>query len=67
MLGLGVSRYLSEDFKECFEMECEALKIVRNKIGLITYKSWSLLFGLLRRQKSYKPLSQNGLKSGQMV
>jgi pyruvate,water dikinase len=35
MLGFrGVSRYLSEDFRECFAMECEALKFVRNDMGL---------------------------------
>ncbi len=35
MLGFrGASRYVSEDFKECFAMECEALKKVRDVIGL---------------------------------
>jgi pyruvate,water dikinase len=35
MLGFrGVSRYLSDDFRECFAMECEALKFVRNDMGL---------------------------------
>ena len=35
MLGFrGASRYVSEDFKECFELECEALKRVRDKMGL---------------------------------
>src|SRR5690625_3024438 len=35
MLGFrGVSRYLSDDFAECFKMECEALKKVRDDMGL---------------------------------
>ena len=35
MLGFrGASRYLSEDFAECFRMECEALKKVRDEMGL---------------------------------
>ncbi len=35
MLGFrGASRYISEDFAECFKMECEALKRVREQMGL---------------------------------
>ncbi len=35
MLGFrGASRYISEDFSECFRMECEALKKVRDDMGL---------------------------------
>ena len=35
MLGFrGASRYISADFAECFKMECEALKRVRNDMGL---------------------------------
>ncbi|MCX5591711.1 phosphoenolpyruvate synthase [Alcaligenes endophyticus] len=35
MLGFrGAVRYLSEDFEECFKMECEALKKVRDEMGL---------------------------------
>ena len=34
MLGYrGASRYLSPDFAECFAMECEALKYVREEMG----------------------------------
>jgi pyruvate,water dikinase len=36
MLGFrGASRYISADFAECFKMECEALKKVRDEMGLI--------------------------------
>jgi pyruvate,water dikinase len=35
MLGFrGASRYISEDFAEAFAMECEAMKRVRNDMGL---------------------------------
>jgi len=35
MLGFrGAARYLSPDFQPCFELECTALKRVRNEIGL---------------------------------
>jgi len=35
MLGFrGASRYISADFSECFRMECEALKKVRDEMGL---------------------------------
>ena len=35
MLGFrGASRYISENFRDCFELECRALKRVRNEMGL---------------------------------
>ncbi|MGO4002800.1 phosphoenolpyruvate synthase [Pseudomonas fluorescens] len=35
MLGFrGASRYISEAFRDCFELECRALKRVRNEMGL---------------------------------
>jgi pyruvate,water dikinase len=35
MIGYrGASRYLSEEFADCFAMECEALRHVRNDMGL---------------------------------
>ncbi|MCG7564547.1 phosphoenolpyruvate synthase [Pseudoalteromonas sp. McH1-42] len=35
MIGFrGASRYISEDFRECFALECEAIKRVRNGMGL---------------------------------
>ena len=39
MIGYrGASRYLSEEFRECFAMECEALKFVRDDMGLTNVK-----------------------------
>ncbi|ORU93354.1 MAG: phosphoenolpyruvate synthase [Cycloclasticus sp. symbiont of Bathymodiolus heckerae] len=35
MIGFrGASRYISDSFRECFDMECEALKYVRDEMGL---------------------------------
>ncbi|NNF51854.1 MAG: phosphoenolpyruvate synthase [Gammaproteobacteria bacterium] len=35
MLGFrGASRYVSESFRECFELECRAMKYVRDEMGL---------------------------------
>ena len=35
MLGFrGASRYIAQSFRDCFEMECAALKKVRNTMGL---------------------------------
>ncbi|WP_252180042.1 phosphoenolpyruvate synthase [Endozoicomonas sp. 4G] len=35
MLGFrGASRYISEDFQDCFELECRAMKRVRDEMGL---------------------------------
>jgi pyruvate,water dikinase len=39
MIGYrGASRYLSEEFAECFAMECEALRRVRDDMGLTNVK-----------------------------
>ncbi len=35
MLGFrGASRYIAESFRDCFEMECEAMRKVRSEFGL---------------------------------
>ncbi len=39
MIGFrGASRYLAPDFAECFAMECEALRYVRDTMGLTNVK-----------------------------
>ena len=39
MIGFrGASRYLSPDFADCFAMECEALRYVRDEMGLTNVK-----------------------------
>jgi pyruvate, water dikinase len=38
-IGLrGAARYLSADFADCFAMECDALRYVRNTMGLTNVK-----------------------------
>ena len=35
MIGFrGAARYRSEEFKDCFALECKALKRVRDELGL---------------------------------
>ncbi|MEP7369161.1 MAG: phosphoenolpyruvate synthase, partial [Dermatophilaceae bacterium] len=39
MIGYrGAARYLSADFADCFAMECEALRLVRDEMGLTNVK-----------------------------
>ncbi len=39
MLGFrGASRYVSDNFRDCFELECRALKRVRDEMGLTNVK-----------------------------
>jgi pyruvate,water dikinase len=39
MLGFrGASRYISQSFRPCFELECKALKYVRDEMGLTNIK-----------------------------
>jgi len=39
MLGFrGAARYIAPSFRECFEMECEAVKKVRDEMGLTNVK-----------------------------
>jgi pyruvate,water dikinase len=40
MIGYGgAARHLSESFRQAFELECEAFKLVRNEMGLTNTKS----------------------------
>jgi pyruvate,water dikinase len=67
MLGFrGASRYLSKDFAECFEMECRAMKRVREVMGLTNVE---LMVPFVRTvgeaDKVVKLLALNGLKRGE--
>ena len=67
MLGFrGASRYLSEDFAECFRMECEALKKVRDEMGLDNVE---LMIPFVRTvsqaERVINLLAENGLKRGE--
>jgi pyruvate,water dikinase len=42
MLGFrGASRFVSEEFRDCFELECRALRKVREKMGLVNV--WAMI------------------------
>ncbi|MEE8119579.1 MAG: phosphoenolpyruvate synthase [Gammaproteobacteria bacterium] len=67
MIGYrGASRYISQSFRECFELECEAIKHVRNNMGLTNVE---VMIPFVRtvdeaRQVS-ELLAENGLARGE--
>lgn len=67
MLGFrGASRYLSPDFGEAFAMECEALKRVRNDMGLVNVEVMVPFVRTLGQAKKVTDLlAQHGLKRGE--
>ena len=67
MLGFrGASRYVSEDFKECFELECEALKRVRDKMGLTNVQIMIPFVRTIEEAENViNLLEQNGLCRGE--
>ena len=67
MLGFrGAGRYISKDFRECFELECEALKKVRNDMGLTNVQLMIPFVRTIEEAKNVVALlEQNGLKRGQ--
>ncbi len=66
MLGLrGASRYLSPDFAECFEMECTAMKRVRDDMGLTNVELMvPFVRTLTEAAKVIDLLGHNGLERG---
>jgi len=67
MLGFrGAARYISADFGEAFAMECEALKRVRNDMGLTNVEVMVPFVRTLgQAQKVTELLAQHGLKRGE--
>lgn len=66
MLGFrGASRYLDPDFQPCFELECRALRQVRDEMGL---ENVQLMVPFVRTVKEgaavIELLEKNGLKRG---
>ena len=66
MIGFrGASRYVSENFRECFKLECQAFKRVREKIGLLNAQ---IMIPFVRTVSELKAVIQlmeeNGLKRG---
>ncbi len=66
MLGFrGASRYIAEDFEDCFRMECEALKRVRNDMGLTNVEIMVPFVRTVGQAKRVVDLlAKNGLKRG---
>jgi pyruvate,water dikinase len=67
MLGFrGASRYIAPSFAECFAMECEAMKRVRNTMGLTNVE---LMIPFVRTTKEASAvidlLAKHGLARGQ--
>ena len=67
MLGWrGASRYVSPDFRECFDLECEALRFVRDEMGLTNVK---IMIPFVRTPAEgaavVELLAENGLRRGE--
>jgi pyruvate,water dikinase len=66
MLGFrGASRYVAESFRPCFDLECKALKYVRDEMGLTNVKVMVPFVRTLSEAKRVNEiLAENGLKRG---
>ncbi|AMT96604.1 phosphoenolpyruvate synthase [Psychrobacter alimentarius] len=67
MLGFrGASRYVSDNFRDCFELECKALKRVRDEMGLTNVE---IMIPFVRTTgeaaQVIELLEKNGLKRGE--
>ena len=67
MLGFrGAARYIDEAFRPCFELECRALRRVRDEMGLKNVEIMvPFVRTLLEAQQVTELLAANGLKRGQ--
>ncbi len=67
MLGFrGASRYVAPDFRACFEMECAAMRKVRNELGLTNVEIMVPFVRTLGEARNVIALlEENGLKRGQ--
>lgn len=67
MIGYrGASRYISPDFRECFEMECEALKYVRDEMGFTNVQVMvPFVRTVAEGQAVVELLAENGLRRGE--
>ncbi|UZK03660.1 phosphoenolpyruvate synthase [Venatoribacter cucullus] len=67
MLGFrGASRYISKNFRDCFELECRAMKKVRNEMG---FTNVEIMVPFVRTvgeaEQVVSLLAENGLKRGE--
>ncbi|WP_133470863.1 phosphoenolpyruvate synthase [Paraglaciecola marina] len=67
MLGFrGASRYISDSFRECFALECEAIKRVRNKMDLTNVEIMIPFIRTLEEgQQVIDLLAEQGLVQGE--
>jgi pyruvate,water dikinase len=67
MIGFrGTSRYLSDDFRECFQLECRALKKARDEMGLNNIEIMVPFCRTLEEAEQVTQLlADNGLKRGE--
>ncbi|MDR0807107.1 MAG: phosphoenolpyruvate synthase [Enterobacteriaceae bacterium] len=67
MLGFrGAGRYVSDEFKDCFALECEAVKRVRNQMGLTNVEVMIPFVRTVEQAKAVvDQLAHEGLKRGQ--
>ncbi|OZI34972.1 phosphoenolpyruvate synthase [Bordetella genomosp. 10] len=67
MLGFrGASRYIAEEFDECFRMECEALKRVRDEMGLTNVEIMvPFVRTVSQAERVVGLLGKHGLKRGE--
>ena len=67
MIGFrGAARYISEEFKDCFELECIAMKKVREEMGLTNIELMVPFVRTLSEAKSVvQIMSDFGLKRGE--
>ncbi|MEC9362033.1 MAG: phosphoenolpyruvate synthase [Pseudomonadota bacterium] len=67
MIGFrGASRYISPAFRPCFELECRALKYVRDEMGLTNVKVMVPFVRTLDEARQVVDiLADNGLKRGE--
>ena len=67
MLGFrGASRYLDPSFRDCFDLECEALSFVRNEMGLTNVKLMVPFVRTLEEAAGVIDLlAENGLRRGE--
>jgi pyruvate,water dikinase len=62
----GASRYYSEQFRPAFELECRALKRVRDEMGITNIKAMvPFCRDLEEARKVLEIMEQNGLKRGE--
>ena len=66
MLGYrGASRYVSKEFRDCFELECRALKKVRDEMGLTNVEIMVPFVRTLDEARQViSLLAENGLERG---